>query len=286
MFFLVFLALGIVFIAISCKSLRIKFTLALGITYVKKYCDNTLDQTQMNPQFVKLLDDVRTFESDLASTPSRYLCTEQCPCPPSTSSDNWLALYTSAGSYDAMYTSFAARANGKFRRNFTTTANLTEFRNAVANNRNPPLYVNSTSNFDNFYACYKSIEEKESAEIIKNPSYQRRMKTVDKSFETFARDFESNLNCNGICYPGLFYYFKSVKSGPPMKNCIDGVTVLFKDKPLAIGILLLVSFVLTVFAHINSYPICSCSKCCEAKKNEDTKDKADYHKKEDFNKKK
>lgn len=108
----------------------------------------------------------------------------------------------------------------------------------------------------------------EDVEIMKNPSYQRRVKLVGKEFENFARDFESSLNCNGICYPGLFFYFKTVRDGPPMKNCVDGLTTLFKDKPLAIGILLLVSFVLTFFAHINSYPICACSKCCQAKPNE------------------
>jgi hypothetical protein len=81
-----------------------------------------------------------------------------------------------------MYTTFAARADAKFKRNFTITSSLTEFRTAVSNNRNPPLYVNSTVNFDNFYACYKSIAAKESAEILKNPSYSRRMKQVDAGF--------------------------------------------------------------------------------------------------------
>jgi hypothetical protein len=213
---------------------------------------------------------VRIFEADLAATPSKYLCTEQCPCPPSTSSDNWLTKFTSAGSYDAMYASFSARAaDTKFKRNFTTTTNLTEYRNAFNGGRNTPLYVNTTKNYDNFFSCYGAVSDLEDVEVLKNPSYQRRIKPVTANFEKFAQDFESSLNCNGICYPGLFFYFKNIRQGPPMKNCVDGLTTIFKDKPLAIGILLLVSFVLTVFAHLNSYPICACSKCCQAKPNEE-----------------
>ena len=39
----------------------------------------------------------------------------------------------------------------------------------------------------------------------------------------FAADVESVLNCNGGCYPGLFYYFRTVYDGPPTQNCITGI---------------------------------------------------------------
>lgn len=112
---------------------------------------------------------------------------------------------------------------------------------------------------------------------VKNPAYQRRIEDFGDSFEGFARDFESSLSCNGICYPGLFYYFKPLMAGPPGDNCIEGINKLFKGRPLGIGILLLVSFVLTVFAHINSYPICACSKCCQAKPNPKEEEAASYN---------
>jgi hypothetical protein len=202
--------------------------IAFGVKYVKSYCDGTLDQTKLNPQFTKILDDVRIFEADLAATPSKYLCTEQCPCPPSTSSDNWLSKFTSAGSYDALYASFSARAaDTKFKRNFTTTTSLTEYRNALNAGRNTPLLVSATKNYDNFFACYGAVSDLEDAEVLRNPSYQRRIKPVSANFEKFAQDFETSLNCNGICYPGLFFYFKTIRQGPPMKNCIDGLTTLF-----------------------------------------------------------
>lgn len=169
-----------------------------------------------------------------------------------------------------MYSTFTQRAaDTKFKRNFTTTTNLTEYRNAIAANRNTPLYVNSTKNYDNFFECYSAVVALEDIEFAKNKNYQRRITPVSNGFRTFAKDFETAVNCNGICYPGLFFYFKSIREGPPMKNCVDSLSLLFKDKPLAIGILLLVSFILTVFAHINSYPICACSKCCNAKPNEE-----------------
>ena len=127
-----------------------------------------------------------------------------------------------------MYPTFSARAADKnFKRNFTTTTNLTEYRNALNAGRNTPLYVSSTKNYDNFFSCYVAVSDLENAEVLKNPSYQRRIKPVSANFENFAKDFETSLNCNGICYPGLFFYFKSIKQGPPMKNCIDGMITIF-----------------------------------------------------------
>ncbi len=99
---------------------------------------------------------MRTFEADLSGTPSNYMCTEQCPCPPSTSTDNWYSKFVNAGSYEARYSNFIARAaDSRFRRNFTITTNLTEFRVASNQGRNTPLYVNvTTRTYDNFFACY------------------------------------------------------------------------------------------------------------------------------------
>jgi hypothetical protein len=75
------------------------------------------------------LEDVKTFEADLSGSPSRYMCTEQCPCPASTPTDDWYSKFTSAGSYEASYSNFIARAaDPRFKRNFTITRNLTEFR--------------------------------------------------------------------------------------------------------------------------------------------------------------
>lgn len=79
---------------------------------------------------------------------------------------------------------------------------------------------------------------------------------------------ETTLNCNGICYPGLFFYFKTIFNGPPTKNCIKGIQDVFGDKARSIGILLLISFALTSITYITSWAICC--RCCAPK---DSKEK-------------
>jgi len=73
------------------------------------------------------------------------------------------------------------------------------------------------------------------------------------------RTLESDFTCNGICKSGPFFYFKNVVDGPPTKNCLTGIKDVFKEKPLAIGIILLVSFALTFVALFTTYALC-CKK--------------------------
>jgi hypothetical protein len=40
-----------------------------------------------------------------------------------------------------------------------------------------------------------------------DPKYQKKAANISEGLEAFARDVEASLNCNGICYPGLFFYF-------------------------------------------------------------------------------
>jgi len=72
LFFFVFLVLGIVFLAIS----------TVGIKYINKYCDGTLDTSSLPGNFKQYIGSIRQFELDLAKVPSTYLCTDLCPCPP------------------------------------------------------------------------------------------------------------------------------------------------------------------------------------------------------------
>jgi len=116
----------------SESAVRYKFNLikikALGVTKVHEYCDGTLDLTKLGARFNGVLDGIKDFETKFATTPSKYLCTDTCPCPPSTSTSNWLSKFTSAKSYEAQYATFTARAaSAKFNRNFTITTSLTEY---------------------------------------------------------------------------------------------------------------------------------------------------------------
>lgn len=83
MFFIVFLILGIVFLAISSTYVK----------YINSYCDGSLDTSNWNDNQKQLLDDIREIERDLANVPSQWMCTVTCPCPASNATTgNW---YTS-----------------------------------------------------------------------------------------------------------------------------------------------------------------------------------------------
>lgn len=220
----------------------------------------------MPGNFQQYVSSIRSFEQDLSKVPSTYLCTDLCPCP--TGMTGWIQKFTSSKSYESIYPTFRDRAAQKFKRNFTITTSIKDYQSFSSVNANLPLFVNSTAGavtFDNFWDCYQNLNNLELSQLSKNPNYQRKVTQISDGFEEFARKFETELSCNGICYPGLFFYFNKLEVGPPQVNCISGLNNILKGKPLPIGILLLISCFLTFLSHINSYPICACSKCCQAK---------------------
>jgi hypothetical protein len=210
-----------------------------------------------------ILDQIETIEETIANTPTTWMCTSTCPCPVPTN-QTWYSKYTNAAPYTYQGKNYSAEA---WANTFNRTLAL------VANPLKPSLVpfkvVNGTGStaYDNFWDCYQYLSgiDKQLAQV--NSSYQPQVQSVSASMKNFAQSVESSLNCNGICYPGLFYYFKTVYSGPPTQNCIAGLTAIMGNNPLGIGILLLVSFLLTIFVHIASWSMCC--RCCAAK---DTKD--------------
>jgi hypothetical protein len=122
--------------------------------------------------------------------------------------------------------------------------------------------------YDNFWECYINLLNIDQQMANVNPNYQKKAANISEGVAQFARDIEAGLNCNGICYYGLFFYFQKINVGPPFKNCIQGLQDVFGSKPLGIGILLLISFALTALAHIISWSICC--RCCGPK---DSKEK-------------
>ena len=149
----------------------------MGITYVNAYCNKTLDYTKLGPKFTAYLDDVKEFEKNLAGVSAQYLCTEQCPCPQQNSTNGWYSKFISAKINEKNFTTFMNKAaDSRFKRNFTITTNLAEYRKAVSDSKNTPLYVSTTAKtYDNFYDCYMAVNDYESKQIIANPSYQRRV---------------------------------------------------------------------------------------------------------------
>jgi len=113
----------------------------------------------------------------------------------------------------------------------------------------PNIYTNTT--YNNFWDCYQSVKN-----LTLSDSRYEKVKEVSEGMETLIRAMEDEFSCNGICTPGAFYFFRNLDAGPPTQNCLNGLKDVFKDKPLAIGILLLISFFFTIFAFITSYGLC------------------------------
>jgi hypothetical protein len=67
---------------------------------------------------------------------------------------------------------------------------------------------------------------------------------------------ESSFSCNGICRAGAFYYFVDISQGPPTDSCLPQIKKLFNQKPTAVGVLLLISFLLTFFSFFTAYGLC------------------------------
>jgi hypothetical protein len=188
------------------------------------------------------------------------MCTTTCPCPASNvNNDNWYTKYTSNITVDQ-----------RGRALFNRTVALTNGGNATLT---PFTLLAAGTTYDNFWDCYKNLKNIDAQLANSNPNYQKKAANISEGLENFARDAEAALNCNGICYYGLFFYFQKINVGPPYKNCIKGLQDAFGSKPLGIGILLLVSFALTVITHITSWAICC--RCCAPK---DSKEKENNEK--------
>jgi hypothetical protein len=99
---------------------------------------------------------------------------------------------------------------------------------------------------ETYWSCYERVKKTQGDKV----------QTISDGMKSLLESVESEFSCNGICDAGLFYFFKNVRDGPPTKNCMDGIKDAFKDKPLAIGIILLVSFVLTLCAWFSLYGFC------------------------------
>lgn len=158
------------------------------------------------------------------------MCTTFCNCPASnTTTGNWLDLYTET------------TLNSNNRTKGTGTSAYTTL----------TLSATNATTFSTFWSCYSKL---------KNLGYTS-VKGVDISSITsgttdLISTIESEFACSGICTSGAFYFFKDIKEGPPGKNCLDGVKDAFKKWPVAIGIVLLITFFFTFCTWILSYSIC------------------------------
>ena len=202
----------------------------------------------MNDQQKNIINDIKEIERKISTIPATYLCTDDCKCPQSNSSNNWLPQYQTSD--------LEKRAN---------SLNRTVYAVPKVGMKNFVFAANSETAITNFLDCQIKLQNSQQSSTA-SPS-AKQFEAAKDGLKDFAKAVEDTFMCNGICSPGLFYYVKPVTDGAPTKNCVDGVTEMFKGKPLGIGILLLISFVLTVITHMISWSMCC--RCCGPKEKKD-----------------
>lgn len=108
----------------------------------------------------------------------------------------------------------------------------------------------TVANYSTYWDCYSAVKKASGSNV----------KEISSNMKDLLQTIEDEFNCNGICNPsGIFYFFQKVQSGPPSKSCINGIKDAFRDKPLAIGIILLVACFLTLLTFLTVYGLC-CKK--------------------------
>jgi hypothetical protein len=146
--------------------------IALGFTYLKAYCDNTLDLTQMSANMKSLLDDVKQVEQNFANVPSKWMCTPTCPCPNPVTTP-WMTNYLKATSYEPKYATYEKWINAKFNRTLNTTTVA-----AAATAPFQPIFINVTAGavtYNVFWDCYLKIAQLDAANVTTNANFNRRV---------------------------------------------------------------------------------------------------------------
>jgi hypothetical protein len=240
--FIIFIILGITFVSIS----------SVGVKTIEKFCAGTLNMDDVDRGLKTIIDDIKDWELKIAGGPTTTLCTAYCPCPASNLTNPWLDKYLNSDLYEA-------RANNYSRTLKPVSPIGKNYSTLVLAGSGAQLLVNKT--YVSYWDCVVDAAAANSSGTPNAASAQ--IPKVSEGIKNFASSLESALTCNGICHPGIFYFFKSVVDGPPTRNCVDGLLDIFKDKPLGIGVLLLVSFALTAIAHLIAWGMCC--RCCGAK---------------------
>lgn len=141
-FAIIFIIFGAIFIGIS----------SYGVKYVKDYCDGTSDILSA-AQWASVTAKIDELQQSIAETPSAWMCTSACPCPPlSVNGDNgrsWFLQFNSTQSRTYQLTNYSleAYANKLFTRTLSAKAGFTGFTFALNAS-------NTSSYYTNFWDCY------------------------------------------------------------------------------------------------------------------------------------
>jgi len=181
-------------------------------------------------------DTISKIDDSTGKWTSSLMCTDVCPCPMNTDFTKWTE----------------SELNSWNRTNSPVTA--------VLNSNYKILNKTASVNYATFYDCYKYILKQKDSKNYTNNANVQKVEELSDDFVNLLRILEDELNCNGICEPGLFWFLKPVSDGPPDRNCIEGLRDMFKDNTTNIGIALIISCFFTFCAFIVQYGLWRKSK--------------------------
>jgi len=175
-------------------------------------------------------DTINQIDDSTGTWTSSLMCTQDyCACPPETNFTLWTE----------------------------TELNSWNRTNSIIKAVDPQyklLFKNVTAgsiSYPTFYECYKYILTRKST--LATNSQAQKVEELSDDFIDLLKVLENELNCNGICQPGLFWFLKPVTDGPPGQNCVEGLRDMFKKNTTNIGIALIISCFFTFCAFIVQY---------------------------------
>ena len=182
--------------------------------------------------FVDLQQTLVEMDRGMTQTTANFMCTTACPCVATLNKSLWTN----------------ETEMRKFGRTLAATDTLT------IEKRYKAFVLGGARVYDDFWSCYEYLQ---STNQTQGTYYE-----INESYKGLFEDLEDEFNCNGVCRPGIFYLFKDVVEGPPTKRCLDSAIEYFGRRPIAVGVVLLVSCFLTFITFVISFSLCSCCKKC------------------------
>jgi hypothetical protein len=196
---------------------------------IDEFC---LNGTIKEYRVVDLQKTLKDMDKSMAEVPAKYMCTSNsCPCPADTDFNLWAANETQVRMWKRTTASQPFVANGQY---------------------HTPLFKvsagSTVTTYDNFWSCYEALS---SSGNITNEYYK-----IDDRVKNVIESLEDEFTCNGVCDPGIFFFFRKIQNGPPTKACLKDFQEYVGRRPMAVGIVLLVSFFLTFCAWILTFSLC------------------------------
>ena len=186
-------------------------------------------------------DTIRKVDLATANWTSAYMCTDFCPCP-SDKIQNYTYKYSNE-----------TRLN-LFNRTKKTGNTNTALKPFVTTDVLADAYFS-------FSECYDDILDYQDTTNSQQNVLNSTVYDMGPSLINFLDYLETSFACNGICQPGIFFFFKNVTDGPPTSNCIAGLQDVFQENSSNVGAALMISFFFTILAFSIQYNFWNFKRC-------------------------